>query len=274
MQAGLYIVATPIGNLADITYRAVEILGQVDAIYCEDTRVTQRLLGHYGIKTTLRVYNDHSTENDRKKIIQQLEEGGAIALVSDAGTPLISDPGYKLVRDAQEAAVDVVPIPGASAAIAALSIAGIPTDRFLFEGFLPNKEAARQAMLKAAPNDVTRVYYERGSRVPALLRSVCEALDVAQPVIIAREITKQYEEVIRGTAQELAQQTDASPLKGEVVLMLPPHAITMSEDEVDALLNKALETMKTKQAAAHVAEQTGLPKNTLYKRALELSDGK
>jgi len=215
-ESGLYVVATPIGNLADMSQRAIAVLDAAEIVAVEDSRVTGKLLHHLGLKKKMRRYNDHSSTNDRDSLIAAARDG-VVALVSDAGTPLISDPGYKLVRAAREAGVPVYTIPGASAVIAALSISGLPTDRFLFSGFLPNKAKARaDALLELAPIKATLVFYESGPRLAASLETISEIYG-DRDVAVARELTKKFEEVVTGTAAELAARYAVQDPKGEIV---------------------------------------------------------
>ncbi|MBS9477452.1 16S rRNA (cytidine(1402)-2'-O)-methyltransferase [Ancylobacter radicis] len=269
---GLHIVATPIGNLGDITLRGLETLAGADLIACEDTRVTRRLLDRYGIETPLLAYHDHNAEHMRPRLLARLSEGGTVALVSDAGTPLVSDPGYKLVEAAIAGGFRVIPLPGASASLAALVAAGLPTDRFFFEGFLPPKSGARQtriAELKTLP--ATLVIYESGPRLPESLADLAAGLG-ARPAAVCRELTKTFEEVRRGTLGALAAHyAEAGPPKGEIVLVIgPPLAEEASPDDVDAALRQALATLSVKDAAIAVATATGLPRRAIYARALAL----
>lgn len=277
LPPGLYIVATPIGNLRDITLRALDVLTAADRIACEDTRVTAKLLAAYGLKKSLTPYHDHNAAAARPKLLAAIADGAAVALVSDAGTPLISDPGYKLAAEAAAAGHRVVPIPGPSAAVAALSAAGLPSDKFLFAGFPPQKGGKRARWL--APLlaiDATLILYEGPSRLADTLQAVA---DVApdRPVAVMRELTKLYEEHRRGTAVELAAHYRAAgPPKGEIVVLIgPPDAAEgeTGEAELDALLGRALASMSVKDAAKTVAAATGLPKKTVYARALELGKG-
>lgn len=270
LEAGLYIVATPIGNLGDITLRAVDVLKRCTAIACEDTRVTAKLINHLGLRKPLLRHDDHSGEEDRARLLDAAREK-AIALVSDAGTPLISDPGYRLVREARAAGIPVTSIPGPSAPIVAMTLSGLPSDRFLFAGFLPPKEKARADVLgKLATVPATLVFFESG---PRLVRSL-EALGQILPgreIAVARELTKLHEECRIGSATELAAHYTASPPRGEIVLLVaPPLAETTGEVDADALLLAALEHDKPSQAAAQVAKATGLDRKVLYARAMEL----
>jgi 16S rRNA (cytidine1402-2'-O)-methyltransferase len=271
---GLSLVATPIGNLRDVTLRALEILAGCDLIACEDTRVTRKLTDHFGISTPLTPYHDHNADAARPKILQRLAAGGAVALVSDAGTPLISDPGYKLVRAAREAGHAVTAAPGASAVLTALSVAGLPTDRFFFEGFLPAREAARRARiaeLVRVPG--TLVLYESGPRLAAALADLAEGLG-AREAAVCRELTKLHEEVRRGALIELAATYAAgAETRGEIVIVIAPPAedAQPSAAEVDDLLRAALARVSLKDAVAEVAAATGEPRRAVYARALELA---
>lgn len=270
LSPGLYIVATPIGNLGDITLRAVETLQRVTAVACEDTRVTGKLLHHLGIKQRLIRYDDHAGEADRERLLA-LMEAEPVALVSDAGTPLISDPGYRLVRTARERGIAVTSLPGANAAIVAMTLSGLPNDRFLFAGFLPNKAKAREDTLAALANvPATLVFYETAPRLDASLRAIEENLP-GREVAVARELTKKFEECRSGSPAELAEHYAAHPPKGEIVLLIAPTGEQpIGEVDVDALLKSALATAKASQAAALVAKATGLDRKALYARAMEL----
>ncbi len=270
LSAGLYIVATPIGNLGDITMRAVDVLKRCDAVACEDTRVTGKLLKHLGISKPLWRYNDHTDASERNRLLDRLQDN-AIVLVSDAGTPLISDPGYRLVQDAKAANIAVTSIPGACAAITGLTLSGLPNDRFLFAGFLPNKEQARiRALNEAAGMAATCIFYETGPRLVKSLRAIKDILP-GRTVSVARELTKLHEECRTGSASELAEHYSDHPPKGEIVLMVgPPVEPEASDLDVDALLLEALRDQKASQAAGGVAKATGLDRKLLYARALEL----
>ncbi|WP_394727593.1 16S rRNA (cytidine(1402)-2'-O)-methyltransferase [Altererythrobacter sp. GH1-8] len=272
LPAGLYIVATPIGNLGDITLRAIDVLKRCDRVACEDTRVTGKLLKHLGISKPLQRYDDHALDSVRDRLIAQMRSE-AITLVSDAGTPLVSDPGYDLVRLAREAGVSVTTIPGACAAIAGLTLSGLPNDRFLFAGFLPVKEKARgEALAELAGVQATLVFYESGPRLVKSLTAIGEVLP-GREVAVARELTKLHEECRTGSAGDLAAHYTAHPPKGEIVLLVgPPAHVEASAEDADGMLREALATMKTSQAAAHVAKATGLDRKQLYARAMELKD--
>ncbi len=273
IRAGLYIVATPIGNLGDISLRALETLAAADTILCEDTRVTRKLTGHFGITASLKPYHDHNAEKVRPAVLRALQNDEIIALVSDAGTPLVSDPGFKLVAEAAAENVFVSPIPGPSAALAALSVAGLPSDRFLFAGFLPVKAGARRQVLeelKTVP--ATLIFFESPKRLAASLDAMSEVLGARQ-VCVARELTKLHEEVRRGDLGEMAASYRSEPApRGEVaVVVSPPGAAEVLSDEaVDAMLGEALETMPVKAAAASLVERTGRSRRDLYSRALAI----
>jgi 16S rRNA (cytidine1402-2'-O)-methyltransferase len=270
-ESGLYVVATPIGNLADMSQRAIDILKAADIVAVEDSRVTGKLLHHLGLKKKMRRYNDHSRKGDRDSLIAAARDG-VVALVSDAGTPLISDPGYKLVRSAREAGVAVRTAPGPSAAIAALSISGLPTDRFLFAGFLPSKAKARtDALAELANIEATLVFYESGPRLAATLAAISEAYG-RREVAVARELTKKFEEVVTGTAGDLAERYAAQEPKGEIVLIVEPpvdQQVTETGD-IDAALREALQTMPAAKAAGTIAKRFGLERSIVYARATEL----
>lgn len=275
LPPGLYLVATPIGNLRDITLRALDVLRAADVIACEDTRITRRLLDRYGIQTPLLRYDDHSGEADRHRLIERVAAGGAVALASDAGTPLVSDPGFKLVRAAVAEGLAVVPLPGPSSLLAALCLAGLPTDRFSFGGFLPEKQAARRAALNEAlrlPGTV--VVFEAARRLPASLADLA-AIAPGRPVVVARELTKRFEEAVRGTAADLAERyRKDGPPRGEVVLVIgPPDEADPEAADLDAALRAALRDLSVKEAASAVAFTTGLPRRQVYARAVALSKG-
>lgn len=270
LAPGLYIVATPIGNLGDITLRAVETLRGVSAIACEDTRVTGKLLHHLGIKQRLVRYDDHASEETREYLLRLADEG-PLALVSDAGTPLISDPGFKLVRMARERGIAVTSLPGASAAVMAITLSGIPSDRFLFAGFLPSKDKARREVLaELAEVPATLVFYETSPRLTDALAAIDDVLP-GREVAVARELTKKFEECRSGSALDLIGHYTANPPKGEIALVVgPPIEKAPEEHDVDALLLAALADAKASQAAAQVAKATGLDRKVLYARAMEL----
>lgn len=272
--AGLSLVATPIGNLGDITLRALETLAGVDVIACEDTRITRRLMERYGIAAELMPYHEHNAVAARPKILKWLAEGRSVALVSDAGTPLISDPGFKLVREAASAGHRVMALPGPSSVLAALSVAALPTDRFLFEGFLPTKQAARRARLsELARVDATLVLFESGNRLQAALIDLAEILGARQAAI-CRELTKLHEEVVRATLAELLERAGELETRGEFVLVIGPspkdaHALTAAA--LDDVLRDQLTHRSVKDAVAHAVELSGRPRREVYARALALA---
>jgi len=270
---GLHIVATPIGNLGDITLRALATLAGADVIACEDTRVTRKLLGRYGIATPLTPYHDHNAATARPKLLRRLAEGASIALVSDAGTPLVSDPGFKLVRAAQEGGHTVTALPGPSALLAALAVAGLPTDQFFFGGFLPAKKAARRTRIaELARIPSTLVLFETGPRITATLADLAAGLGHREAAL-CRELTKLHEEIRRGDLETLAQNSPASEVRGEIVLVIAPLQASAqpSADDTDTLLRRALARVSLKDAVGEVAEATGLPRRDLYQRALALA---
>ena len=273
LTPGLYLVATPIGNLRDISLRALDTLSQADGVLCEDTRVSGKLLKHYEIAQKLSVYNDHSDETVRAKIVARIGRGEALALISDAGMPLVSDPGYKLVADVQRAGLNVTSVPGANAVLAGLQLSGLGSDRFSFMGFLPSKSAARRSILhewQGTPG--TLIAFETAPRLLAALDDIESALP-GRRVAVVRELTKLYEEVRCDDVAALrAHYEERGPVKGEIVLVIEAAQVrTYSEDDLKALLEKALKEMSTRDAAAQVAEVSGQPKKVLYALALEIS---
>ena len=276
LAPGLYVVATPLGNARDITLRALDVLHGVDMIYCEDTRVTGKLAALYAIKTKRRAYHEHNASAMRPKILAELAAGRTLALVSDAGTPLISDPGQPLIRAARAAGHGVFAVPGASAPIAALSIAGLATDRFTFVGFLPTKSGRRrQALADIADQDGTLVLFEAPRRLPALLADIADQLGDRE-VSIARELTKKFETVITASASELAEDLDDDMLRGECVVLIAPRAAPAvpDADALDALLVPALEASSLRDAVSAVTRATGVARRTVYDRALMLNKNK
>lgn len=272
LAAGLYVVATPIGNLGDLAPRAGDILCRADLVVCEDTRVTLRLLQYLKARRPLLAYNDHNAPAVRPRILEALAEGQTVALVSDAGTPCVSDPGFKLVRAAVEQGITVRAVPGPSAPLAALSIAGLPTDRFLFAGFLPARQAARRsALAELAALRATLLFLESPGRLAGFLEDAAEVLGPRQAAV-TRELTKLYEEVRRGTLVELeAAYRDAQPPKGEITIVIgPPAEQAAAPADLDLRLRDALIEMPPRKAAAAVAEATGIPANQLYERILAL----
>jgi 16S rRNA (cytidine1402-2'-O)-methyltransferase len=273
LAPGLHIVATPIGNLGDITLRALAALAGADLIACEDTRVTRKLLDRYAIATPLTPYHDHNAAKARPALLRRLAQGAAIALVSDAGTPLVSDPGLKLVQAARDAGHGVTTLPGASALLAALSVAGLPTDQFLFVGFLPPKQAARRTRIaELAGIPASLVLFETGPRIAATLADLAAGLGPRQAAL-CRELTKIHEEVRRGELTTLAQEYAGSEARGEIVLVVgpPPATERPSVAEMDALLRQALARASLKDAVGEIADATGLPRRELYQRALALA---
>lgn len=270
LPPGLHIVATPIGNLGDLSERAADTLRRADRILAEDTRVTGKLLAHIGATVQMSRYDDHSSPGERERIAARLADE-AIALVSDAGTPLISDPGYKLVRAAREAGHAVHTVPGPSALIAALTLAGLPTDRFLFAGFLPPKAKAKSDLLaELASLRATLVFYESGPRLADTLAVMADVLG-SREAAVARELTKLHEECVTGTLHELADRYAEAAPKGEIVVVVGPPAETRAatDAELDEALDDALQRLSPSRAAAAVAERLGVPRKRAYARALE-----
>jgi 16S rRNA (cytidine1402-2'-O)-methyltransferase len=274
-QSALYIVATPIGNLQDISLRAIEILKTVDCIVAEDTRHSQSLLQHFSIKTPTIALHEHNERERTDKLLERLQKGESIALISDAGTPLISDPGYYLVREARQAGIRVVPVPGACAAIAALSVAGLATDRFLFEGFLPAKAGARLQRLEALRNESrTMIFYEAPHRILDLLKVLPEVFGESRQIVIARELTKLFETITSGTVAELIEwvAADANQQKGEIVVIIDGIKEISTEAELNAqkILNILLAELPLRQAVEIAAKITGQKKNEIYDQALRI----
>ncbi|HMN53489.1 MAG TPA: 16S rRNA (cytidine(1402)-2'-O)-methyltransferase [Sphingopyxis sp.] len=272
---GLYIVATPIGNLGDVSARAAATLASADVIAAEDTRVTAKLLSHLGLRVPMTPYHDHSDERARAALVARMESE-VVILVSDAGTPLISDPGYKLVRDARAAGRHVTTLPGPCAAIAAITLSGLPSDRFLFAGFLPNKAKARaDTIAEFAALRSTLVFYESGPRLAAALGALAEGLGNREAAV-AREISKLYEECVTGTLSELAARYADAPPKGEIVIVVGPPGEAVAEEVDDATLDAALRAAMADrpvaQAAKAVAKRYGLDRHEVYARALALKD--
>jgi 16S rRNA (cytidine1402-2'-O)-methyltransferase len=272
LPPGLYIIATPIGNLGDLSPRAASTLREADLVLAEDKRVTAKLLAHSGAKTRLANYNDHTSEAERQAIVVRLGVE-AIALVSDAGTPLISDPGYKLVRAARDAGHDVHTVPGPSAVIAALTLAGLPTDRFLFAGFLPSKAKARTDTIRElSPVRATLVFYESGPRLADALEALRDGLSDREAAVV-REISKLHEETVTGPLAELCDRYSSKPPKGEIVVIVgpPPEQAHASDKDLDRALKAAMKSLSPSRAAADVAVALNIPKKRAYARALELS---
>jgi 16S rRNA (cytidine1402-2'-O)-methyltransferase len=276
LAPGLYLVATPIGNLADITLRALAILRGADRIFCEDTRITKRLLAKYGIRTALEPYHDHNAAEVRPVILAALHERRRVALVSDAGTPLVSDPGFKLVEAALAENLTVTAAPGPSAAVAALLLSGLPPDTFLFAGFLPPRQAARTRTLERwAAIDATLIFFESAQRLAETLADMTQVFG-DRPAAVARELTKLHEEVRRGRlAQLTGHYLGAGPPRGEIVVVVGrPERQEPDQGQIDARLRSALAELGVRDAAAKLAAETGLPRNQLYRRALAIRDGK
>ena len=271
----LYIVATPIGNLSDISLRALEVLKRVDAIYCEDTRHSRKLTQAHAIGTPLQAYHEHNAQQQRPKVLDALAQGHSIALISDAGTPLISDPGYKLVSDAKQQGAEVIPIPGACAAITALSAAGLPSDRFLFVGFLSSKQKARQQeLMELKALKATLIFYESPKRLATMLQDAHAVLGGERMAVVARELTKTYETIQRMPLAELEQYyVQGEAVKGEIVVLIEGAARqqkTYTEAELTQLLQELLQEHSVKQAAQLAAEMTSCPKRDCYQLALKV----
>lgn len=277
LAPGLYVTATPIGNAADITARALDVLARADLVLCEDTRVTAKLFAIHNISARTAPYHDHNAAEMRPRILRRLEAGEAVALVSDAGTPLVSDPGLKLVQEAVAAGHNVTALPGASSVLAALTLAGLPTDRFFFAGFLSAKqEARRKELAELAVIPSTLVFLESANRLAAVLADMAAALG-ARPAAVARELTKKFEEVRRGTLGDLAAHyAEAGAPKGEIVIVTgpPEKRAALCAHEVDAMIENALQRTSLKDAVAEVVSMTGLPRRDIYARALEISGAK
>ncbi|WP_040677591.1 16S rRNA (cytidine(1402)-2'-O)-methyltransferase [Rhizobium mesoamericanum] len=276
LEPALYLVATPIGNLGDITLRALETLAGADVLACEDTRVTRVLLDRYGIQNRPYAYHEHNADEAGPRLLHALEAGKSVALVSDAGTPLVSDPGYRLAQNAIKAGYRVVPIPGASAPLAALVGSGLPNDAFLFAGFLPTKDKARRdrlAELDAVP--ATLMFFESPHRIAATLAAAADVLGGDRAASVCRELTKTYEEFRRGTLAELARHyADVDSVKGEIVLVIgPPPERGVETADVDAILADLARTLPTSKAAAEASRLTGISKKELYQRLLDMKSG-
>ena len=265
LAPGLHLVATPIGNLGDITIRALTTLAAADRIYCEDTRHSRTLLSHYGIHRPMRPYHEHNAQTERPRILALLADGKSIALISDAGTPLVSDPGLKLVREAIDKGFSVHALPGPSAVLAGLSVAGLPTDAFLFAGFLPPRQAARHSRLEElARAPVTLILFEAPGRIAEALVDIAAVLGDRR-VAVARELTKKFEEVRRGTAADLAGWARSAAPKGEfVIIIAPPVAGTVSDADIEAALDHALAEMSLRDAARAIADATGVARSRVY----------
>jgi 16S rRNA (cytidine1402-2'-O)-methyltransferase len=275
LAPGLYVTATPIGNARDITLRALDVLGAADLIVAEDTRVTAKLLAIHGISKPLAAYNDHNAARERPRLLHRLRQGARLALVSDAGTPLVSDPGFKLVRAAIEEGIAVHAVPGASAALTGLVLSGLPSDRFLFAGFLPPKAGERQTALEELkPLRATLIFFESAPRLAESLKQMAGVLGM-RSAAVAREMTKLHEEVRRGTLEELARAYAGEPApRGEVTLLVsPPHAVEADFAAMDKALDAALAFMPLKPASELIASLTGIPRKTVYARGLEKKNG-
>lgn len=275
LAPGLYLVATPIGHLADMSLRAISTLARADVVYCEDTRHSRTLLAHYAIRTSLRPYHEHNAESERPRILDELAAGRTIALISDAGTPLISDPGFKLVRESAAAGHAVISVPGSSATLAALTVAGLPTDAFFFAGFLPPKEGARRSRLaELAPIPGTLVFFEAPNRTAATLADLRDALG-NRDAAVARELTKLHEQVLRGSLADLAAQTEKTPPKGEVVIVVgPPVDEDVTDSAITERLAPALESLSLRDATKMVSDTLKVPKARVYDIALALKRSK
>ncbi len=276
LSPALYLVATPIGNLGDITIRALETIAGADILACEDTRVTRKLLDRFAIRKRPYAYHEHNAEKAGEKLMEALRAGKTVALVSDAGTPLVSDPGYRLAQHAIEEGIAVVPIPGASAPLAALVGAGLPSDAFLFAGFLPSKDKARRDRLaELAEVPATLAFFESPHRIAATLEAAADVLGGERPAAVCRELTKTHETFRRGTLMDLAESYRGETVKGEIVLLIgPPLAEAAPEaGDVAALLEALAADMPTAKAAAEAARQTGLPRKDLYRQLLAMKNG-
>lgn len=269
---GLYLVATPIGNLGDITLRALDVLSAADLVVCEDTRVTGKLLAHFGLKKPLLPYNDHNADKQRSSILGKLSQGAIVAFVSDAGTPLVSDPGFKLVRACAQESIVVTAVPGASAVLSALQVSALPTDAFCFAGFLPAKDGARKTFLHQWKNvPASLVFFETAPRLEKSLKSILDVLGDRE-IAVTRELTKMFEEVQRMKVSKAIEFYESRDVKGEIVLVIaPPAEQDASQDDVESLLRAALEKMSVKDAAAFVAERTGRKKKDIYAMALKIA---
>jgi 16S rRNA (cytidine1402-2'-O)-methyltransferase len=276
MSAQLFVVATPIGHLDDMTFRAIDILKSVSIVAAEDTRQSAQLFKHYNISTQLTACHDHNESNKIEQLVQKLLAGDDIALISDAGTPLISGPGFKLVRAAQEHGIRVVPVPGACAAIAALSAVGLPSDRFSFEGFLPSKASQRISQLEKIKNETqTLIFYEAPHRILECVKNMAEVFGENRPVGFAREITKTFETIKKMTLKDLVSfiENDHNQEKGEIVLVVggAPEKTDLEQEKLDELLKRLLQDLSVKAASQLAADLTGVKKKVAYQRALELT---
>ncbi len=270
----LYVVATPIGNLEDITYRAVRTLGEVDLVAAEDTRHSRKLFARFGIHKPLISYHDHNEQRRQEELIACLQAGEDIALISDAGTPCIADPGYRLISACYAAGIKVVPIPGPTASITALSAAGVSTERFAFEGYLPQKTKARTDLLRQLNGEQrTLVFYEAPHRLLATLTDLVEVLGAERPLVVARELTKLHEEFFRGTTAEAVSRFEREPARGELVLILPPSTFGPQMNVRDALRNLLNEgELSRREAVKLIAKEYGLPSSDVYRESLSLTE--
>jgi 16S rRNA (cytidine1402-2'-O)-methyltransferase len=270
----LYVVATPIGNLEDITYRAVRILSEVDLVAAEDTRHSRKLFAHFGIQKPLVSYHDHNEQQRQEELVKRLQAGEDVALISDAGTPCIADPGYRLIASCHATGITVVPIPGPSALITALSAAGVSIERFAFEGYLPQKAKARADLLRKLNGEQrTLVFYETPHRLAATLADLVEIMGAEQPLVVARELTKMYEEFFRGTAEEAVTRFAREPARGELVLVIPPSTQGPQMNVRDALrklLNEG--DLSRREAVKLIAKEYGLPSSDVYRESLSLTE--
>lgn len=275
LPAGLYIVATPIGNLKDITLRALEVLSNADVVVCEDSRVSDKLLSAYGIKKSLFVYNDNKGESSRAKILNMLSDNMSIALISDAGTPLISDPGFKLIRDAIDAGYYISSVPGASSVITALTLSGMASNRFLFEGFLSSKAVSRTEQLKELSQiDSTIVLFERSSRVASTLREIQFIFGNRQAAVV-RELTKKFEEKFYGDIETIIENIEKKDnLKGEVVIVISPPELNIDvpDEDLERRIAELLETNKSKKVVLQMVDETGLSKNFIYNKVIDIKN--
>ena len=275
LKSGLYVTATPIGNLGDMTERAKQVLSSVDIIACEDKRVSGILMQRFGIKTPMFPYHDHNGDAARPKIIERIVAGQSVALISDAGSPLVSDPGYKLVDELRRQNLGVFAVPGASSPIAALMVAGLPSDRFMFLGFLPNKEKAREKTLAEVKNTpTTLIFFESSKRVDKSFMAMAKVLGEDRQAAVCREITKLYEEVRRGSLADLAQQyAEGEAPKGEIVIVVaPPEDKTTAVGDLEEAVRFALETLSVKEAASAVAFMMNVPRKKAYQMALDIKN--
>lgn len=272
LPPGLYVVATPIGNLGDITLRAIAVLARADLILCEDTRHSRTLLAHYAIDTTTRPYHEHNAARERPRVLAELAAGRRIAIISDAGTPLVSDPGWKLVREALDAGLRVEALPGASATLTALAVGGLPTDAFLFAGFLPPRSGARRSRIaELASVPATLVFFEAPSRVAETIEDLAAVLGGARAAALARELTKLHEELRRAPLGELAAALEGQSIKGEAVILVgPPQEAEVSDEAIAARLSEALGEMSLRDAAKAVSEMLGVAKSRVYDIGLKL----